>query len=188
MFTHIKNFNKIVVIGPQRSGTRIAAKMIAKSLDCKFFSELVVGIRSFGRLKRLLTTVGGRFVVQCPGLTARVHDLELDDKTLIVFMRRSVEDVLASQERINWQGHITEEREYERHADHFDADDPICVKKFKVWDKFQKPLIKHHFDLEYDSLSKHPLWIPKTLRRAFGPGQIDFSELEASSDKIGDKE
>ena len=183
MFEHFCVYDKIIVTGPQRCGTRIATKMIAVDLGYKFFSELLVAVDNFGKLRWLLRNES-HFVVQCPALSHRVHELDGDD-FLIVFMRRAVDDVLASERRIRWSGR-GEQRKYEGFARFYDVGDPICVRKTRVWDRFQKGMIRHALDLEYRLLTGHPLWVPKANRRLFRPGQIDDQETEASSDGLSD--
>ena len=100
MFDHLKPFDKIVVTGPQRSGTRICAKMIAQDLGKEYVSEAHVGVNVFGLLEEMLEK-RKNFVVQCPGLCRHVHLIGRED-TAVVFMRRSLEHIIGSQRRIRW--------------------------------------------------------------------------------------
>lgn len=161
-------FDKIIVTGPQRSGTRICAKMIAHDTGHRYVDESEVGIDSLYRLRTLLQS-NHRFVVQCPALCRHVHVFS-DDDTAIVLMRRDVEDIIASQKRIGWSWEKVELARYDR------SDGAIAEVKYRFWEEGQRRQIRHAFEIEYESLARHPLWVPKLLRRSFRAGQTTFRD------------
>ena len=61
----LKKFSKILVTGPQRSGTTITANIIAKELGYKYYDERDVGVRSATALFKVLSK-DERLVVQGP--------------------------------------------------------------------------------------------------------------------------
>ena len=67
MFEHLEKFPRILVTGPQRSGTRIAATMIAEDTGHWFVGEEGIGVDSLNRLWRTLVT-GRDVVIQAPCL------------------------------------------------------------------------------------------------------------------------
>jgi len=48
---------------------------------------------------------------------------------------------------------------------------PMSEVKYMIWEKYQRPKIKYAYELEYESLSSHPLWIKPELRKQFKPTQ-----------------
>jgi len=183
MFNYLKPFDKIVVTGPQRSGTRICAKMICHDLGKKYYSEADVGISVWPLLKELVETKHD-FVVQCPGLCRYVHTLEIRNDTAVVLMRRPVKDIIRSQKRINWH---SEPEEIERYLDTplKDISPPISRLKYMYWSVYQKPRLGDMaFEIEYDSLSEHPMWVPKDQRKGWTHGQTEPGKPE----KFGPKE
>jgi len=157
MFENLKKYNKILVTGPQRSGTRIAAKIIALDTDYAYIDEEEFKVSNLDQLKEILKRK--KIVVQCPGVSAWIQKFSADD-TLIVFMKRDAEDILASQKRINWQ-QKTEVSKYNK------SGGIISLIKYNEWEGRQRPIIKHWLELEYESLVKHSLWIPKEKRTNF---------------------
>jgi len=177
MFDHLRPFNKIVVTGPQRSGTRICARMIAKDLRKTYVSEAKVGISVWPLLEKMVKT-RKNFVVQCPGLCRYVHELSGCKDTAIVLMRRSIEDIIQSQERIKWK---SEPEEIERYIDASleDISPPIAKVKYRFWDIYQREKLGDRaFEIEYESLSEHPMWVPKELRKDWTHGQTEIGKPE----------
>jgi len=167
MFEHLKEYDKILVSGPQRSGTRICAKMIANDLAYEYVDEDDFKISNLGRLKKVMEK--SKIVVHCPAVSRWLHELVAND-VLIIFMRRDIEDIIASQERIGWNDSFQ--------LRFYNTDEGIISKvKYGFWEAVQKPLIKHWLEVEYKSLTEHPLWIPKDRRKNFKPRQtLDSQE------------
>ena len=112
MFENLAVHNKIVVTGPQRSGTRIGAKMIAADTGHQFVDEAEFLIKD--------TTCSGSssqrdgVVVQAPHMLKDVVD-DPPPGILIVLMRRDLDQIHASAARIRlgrrvrWQHEGAEE-------------------------------------------------------------------------------
>jgi hypothetical protein len=43
--------------------------------------------------------------------------------------------------------------------------------KYAHWENTQRDTVTHPFEVEYESLSEHPLWVPKAQRAGWGPRQ-----------------
>jgi len=164
MFEWMTRFDKILVTGPQRSGTRICARMIAHDTGYRYVDEKEIAVGHPELLKALCAAEHG-FVVQCPALCHCVHEFSADD-TLIILMRRKIEDIIASQERIKWKN---EQDQLQRH--YGGVRGPISVIRYKFWEEHQRPKVKYFLEIEYESLLAHPLWVPKELRANFAPDQ-----------------
>lgn len=174
MFEALGRYRKIIVSGPQRSGTTICAKMIAKDLGYIFVDESAIGFTDVRSVFSLLDCVDG-VVIQCPALSSCLWLFSRPD-TLIVFMHRDVGEIRASQDRpiFAWSPDRTwttarEKRELMKYGVNEGA---IAEVKYAAW-AVQKEYVSNHVDIEYAWLAEHPLWLPKDQRAEFGPKQTD---------------
>jgi hypothetical protein len=163
LFTHLARHSKILVTGPQRSGTTICAKMIAADTGHDYVDEDEIGVDDLSRLRERLAA-GERIVVQCPALCRFVHELA-DSRTAVVLMRRPVEEIVASQRRIGWNAERLELRRYGLETG------VIANVKYDFWEKHQRGHIEHAYEVTHESLAAHPLWVEKTRRVRFRPRQ-----------------
>ena len=166
MFEHLKKWSRILVVGPQRSGTRIAALMIAHDTDYWFVGEEEIGVDSLNRLWKILQ-ISHNIVVQCPALTCYAHLLAEEDPGLcVVMMRRDLDDIKASEERIFWKWEPTEL------IRQMALGGNSAGMKYFSWDNWQKNRLGDQgIEVQYDSLEQHGLWIAKPARARFGPRQ-----------------
>lgn len=161
---------RIVVSGPQRSGTTIAATMLAHDLNLPFLDERDFKTHDFSGFRKLVEQQA-EFVIQAPTMSAYLHQLP---RCAVVWMRRGLIDVLRSQKRIAWSRE-DEEKERDRYFDH--SHEPIAVVKTRAWEQFQRiSLSEMAFDLDYESLKGHALWIDPAARRSFGPKQTSLAQ------------
>ena len=154
------NHKKILVTGPQRSGTTIATEILAQELDYRYVDE-----KSANTILDILHFVrhATRFVIQGPTLAAYCHLLPMT----VVYMIRPINEIIASEIRIKWSCSC----EQEELAKCFADKGPISEVKYKIWNTYQKPLLKDFFELEYHSMKDHCLWINKEKRVDFSPKQ-----------------
>lgn len=103
-----------------------------------------------------------KIVVHAVAISRYVHLLP-DLNIAVVWMRRIISDIIASQERIGW----TEEWEHVEKLMYDNPSAPISIAKYDFWDYVQKQQCKNVFEVEYESLCTHPLWIPKEKRVNF---------------------
>lgn len=160
----LQNYRKILVTGPQRSGTTIASQMFASDLDYSWVNEKQIGVRSLRDLaKRLLNRE--KVVIQCPCFFPIVHHLDFRS-TVVVVMRRPVPEITASEMRIGWKEHRRELRNYFRDSG------VLAEVRYQAWDTFQKPFMRVPWvEIKYSSLCSHPLWLPPDLRHKFSAHQ-----------------
>jgi hypothetical protein len=170
MFEFLSGFNKILVTGPQRSGTTICGKMIAQDLGMKYVDEDTFKVFDIDLFEDLIND-SERLVIQCPGLCHIIH-LYGRGNIAIVFMKRDIKDIIASQERIHWPKEKGELTKYEK------TEGIISKVKYDFWHFHQKDKINFQFEIEYSSLKSHPLWIPKDKRINFKPKQTKIKENE----------
>ena len=165
MFEHLGGFERVLVTGPQRSGTRICSKMIAHDTGLRFVDERAFAADSLNRLWKMLQQETG-IVVQCPALCRYVH-LLTGESDAVVFMRRPIVDIVASQERIGWEWEPPERIRYGGGVD------LIASVKWWEWIDWQKRMIHYPFEIYYNDLAEHPLWIPKEQRANFEACQTE---------------
>lgn len=161
-----REFRKVLVTGPQRSGTTIAARILAQELGCRFVSEKGVKTHSLWRLhKRLFSW--RREVIQGPCFCSICHHIDAP-KTLVVFMRRPVEEIVASENRIGWNFHENELANYFRDAG------VISAVRYECWERFQRDRMEVPWiELAHSALGEHPLWKEREARRHFTAHQTE---------------
>lgn len=168
MFEHLKKYKRILVSGPQRSGTRICARMISKDTGYQYIDESTFKIVDLDKFNDIVK-YDENIVIHCPGIAHVIEQYSSSDN-LIIFMHRNVDDILASQKRIGW-GDTEELLKYKKSAG------IISDIKYDYW-KEQKQKIINWLEIEYETLKTHPLWINKELRVNFGSLQTTSSNEE----------
>lgn len=158
MFEKYKDYKKIVVTGPQRSGTTIASHMIAKDLGYEHIDETKFGVHN-GNVFRKILNDRENIVIQAPGLFQDCMAIK-DEDVLVVVMKRNIKDIIASQERIKWA--------YEKgELSKFGLENGIISKVKYDYFKTHKP--KNYVELRYSDLKRHPLYVEN--RKRFSPKQ-----------------
>jgi hypothetical protein len=164
LFEELAANSRIVVTGPQRSGTRIAARMIANDTGHRFVDELEFGVRDEQRWREVLR--GEQIVVQAPCMLKECVD-DPPAGIFIVLMRRGLAEIHASEHRIGWDrwpdGNALELRKFGL------ADGDSAQTKYHYWMSREK--LAPFLELDYESLRQHPFFIPDRLRRKFTPLQ-----------------
>lgn len=196
MFQHLKQFSKILVSGPQRSGTRICANMVAEDTGLTYVDEVelkclfIIG----SELQCVTEFVQQRdnFVLHCPTFSRWVH--EISDDVAIVFMRRDMKDIQRSQERIRWKRN-RQEIEYQRYGlTKFDSyrnkvpqrhpgglrktSKSVAEVKYNYWDGVQKDQIENVFEINYLDLRAHPMWVDRFQRTDFRWNQVRTADSQ----------
>jgi hypothetical protein len=164
----LRESNKnIILTGAQRSGTRIATRMIAQDLGILYVDERAYKIFNDRKFASLFANKKERFVVQSPAMSHICHTIE---DAIIVFMTRDIYDILKSQERLGWKPETELGQQtpcLDRFPELVKPWQPACVMKRIVWEAAQKPLDDERYSVEYESLSEHPLWVDKEERTDF---------------------
>ena len=184
MFEYLADYGVILVTGPQRAGTRICARMIAFDLPHRFVDELEIYTDSLYELWQVIHYQRGTpVVVQCPALmyaslyTAAAYPYWSTDGLAVVLVRRPLADIYASEERVGWHWGFVEHVHYHREGR------PVAQAKYDWWDD-QVTRLRYHrlnvFEVEYESLRDHPLWLPKEQRGQFTALQ---TEQEAATNE-----
>ena len=194
MIDILREYRKIVICGPQRSGTTFCCKAIAEALDYEAVYEESFNTYDENKFLSLFSTENSQ-VIQAPGMTHLVHTIDDDLRVFVVIMRRSIEDIITSQNRISWNKakkllpgialseELIEKVKYaskispEQYDIHFHKS--IAEIKYDVWDNYQKLEIKNHYELAFSDLKTHfpESWVEKKQRQNFHPRQtiVDLS-------------
>ncbi len=157
-------WRRYLVTGPQRSGTTIAAQIIAQELGFRFVDEQHFDFVDRQKFKQLLSET--EVVIQCPTMMRHIHEIA-DHETCIVVMRRPLNEILRSQERIGWSFEAAELSRYEGSS----TGEGIAAVKYAFWERFQRPKVRHYIELDYHLLQQHRWWVKGELRQGFGPKQ-----------------
>jgi hypothetical protein len=131
----------IIVTGPQRAGSRIAAYILAQETGGVFVDEL-----------EYCLPLPNNAVVQAPFLLKSAVELSfVIPGVKFAFMYRSPGDIVASMERIEWyQDYASDPNFYTTYVKH-------C---YEYIDLLKRTLREDQwFDIQYDTLSTHPLFV-----------------------------
>ena len=172
MFEYLSSYRIVLVSGPHRSGTTIITRMIAHDTGARYCTEEAFGHDNRDGWLELIADPE-RKVIQCPSMCAHLEEPGQADDVAAVMVWRTFDDILASQAVIGW----TPEGQY---ADRYQAElalygslkQPLARVKYSEWEDGQSQNITHPFDVHYESLTEHPLWLPKAVRANFGPRQV----------------
>lgn len=131
----------IFVVGPQRAGTRLAARIIERQTGRTFVDELGYSIN-----------VPDDSVIQAPFLLKAVLELSFYHPTAqFAFVYRNKQDIIKSMERIEWCKDYTDDPNfYSAYIDH-------C---YTYIDQLKNELPQERwFDIQYESLVHDPLFV-----------------------------
>ena len=161
----ISSDNCYFVTGPQRSGSTFLAHAISFDLGIQHIDEVDFQTFDYAQFREVAAR-SRCWVAQAPALFHHLTDVQNDFPSVIpVVCRRSIEDITASQRRINWGAR--EEGSERRHLAIPETDQrPIAEIKYEMWDA-NKYGYKHFIDVNYDELRMHPLFAEE--RSNFGP-------------------
>jgi len=175
-FIHYSNFkdvfscfDRVIVTGPQRSGTKIVANII--SIDTGFDLIRHTKIPGTEGLEKFKSA--SRIVLHNPSFVAFLEDIE-DDSTAIVYCWRNLDDIHLSEKKwdldeddgllreqviIAWKGYCDMPKTYE--------DINPAKTKNALWESVLEEKLKNTFTVKYEKLKGHRLWVSKEERAKF---------------------
>jgi len=162
---------KIFVTGPQRSGSTFVANCLSIHFGIPLIDEMEFDAHFYGMFK-FVASKHESWVVHGPALFHKVFDVLSDfpDVTFVI-VRRDVEEILRSQERIHWDPRIEEIAMNKESTD----TRPVAQMKYDCWDKWKK-IIPSYVEYQYSDFKNHPLWVPEDKRKNFLPKQWKVDE------------
>lgn len=156
----MREYKRIFVTGPHRSGTTIAARIIAHDTGHDLVLEDEFTCSNRAQIAAFLHAGYGPQVIQCPFLAHEIHDLEyiydIDmGECLVVMMHRYRRDIIESEQRspVDFE-RVAIGRRQRYHAKTGHPSDIV----YEAW-MDQCRVIPHAMDLAYESLKDHPLWV-----------------------------
>lgn len=178
--SNLENFNKIIVTGPIRSGTTISGVIIAKELNIPFIDEMFYR-NNFDYFFRIINSVSDKIVIHNVRGIRDIHKLfpyfDINNMAVIL-VKRNIDDILDSFE--NSKKYI-KKGIYNTNGKIFGVNDKLIdffYKHFEVKDRNKKlPEIvyehfyanlngfKNFFELEYECLKDHEMFVKKDIRR-----------------------
>jgi len=153
MFQHLKTYSKILVTGPQRSGTTICSHMIAHDTGFQHVDEIDFHVRDRATFDTFIYSKEPS-VIHCPAMAYIIHEYGSIDNLLVVWLIRPLNEIKASQKRIGW-GEIKERINYKALEDKRH----IAQIKRQWWQDKQRLLCDNWLEVQYRSLQQHELWI-----------------------------
>ena len=155
-------FSKIIVTGPQRSGTTFTSKVIAKDLGFKCIDEREFNNTQFEQAFDLVKETPN-VVIQSPAISHMCHHWALIENCCVIWMIRDTEQILSSPRTKKWMKWGWDQHEIDTYSKSFPnlkiKYNNMWEMKHKIWEKFQSPLLPNSFNLEYNSLSGHKDWV-----------------------------
>ena len=162
MFENLKLFEKIIVTGPQRTGTTICAQMIAHDLGLRFIDEHEVGLFN-EQLTHNMCKGKKKFVLQLPCGAHRCHKFSYPD-VAVVFMYRNSYNIIQSQKRIGWSGNTPPPQ----NVNYGLTTETVSTAKYSFWRTYQKAKLENAFEIWYETLQEHKFWVDKRNRKGHG--------------------
>ena len=193
----LKGTHKIIVTGPQRSGTRFVGMLLDGRL--KNFKYMNKDIHEAYECPTILHTPGQSHKIHTLSRGTGVH-FELEVKTLVVWVDRNTEDVIESEDRIypnkngpqidmfgnplvSWHERCFENEEKPKYLEMFPEheekiksfDRNVHMKKW-VWENIQKSkMVVDFVELKYESLEDQEEFVSKEQRKDWTGKQVRIS-------------
>lgn len=148
-FHTLDRFNRVLVTGPQRSGTGLVALMVASATNMVYvrynkMRPVPKGIQKFK------STSG--IVLHHPSYVAFLKDVQAED-TAIIFVWRSIDEILDSEIRHKWAGRVVEQVLLG-----IGSDVGPAKEKQRLWAAGLWSALLNAFTVYYDDLRSHPMF------------------------------
>jgi len=170
-----KKFTKILVSGPQRSGTTFLSNVLSEDLNYKLYDELKT-VDSFLEIKH-------KSVAQAPSMSSLLHKIPKQNDIVVIFVSRNCNNIIASCEKLKW-GKINWNNYHggeiaERGILNFNCPNYLNKNvhssyiKQNFWMSHQMHVMQvPYINIGYDFLQDHPKFKSKDLRVNFKAKQI----------------
>lgn len=160
--------NRIAIVGAQRGGTTITARVIAAETGFKYYDELDYDVHDFDRYVELLCR--DQVVVQASCMSQRAHELGKD--VLVIFVFRNTDDATLSAERVTVVECCTVEAKKFNYDNRTIANAGDVAKlRYDFWRLIQRQRCPNYIEIGYEMLEEHPLFVEKELRKNFSARQ-----------------
>ena len=168
MLKRCKNYSRVIIVGPQRSGTNFATKQLAQDLGLRYVGQYEFGYPDDdpSREFKALLRDAAKIAVHAIQLTPWINDLEGGD-TIAIYIVRKRSEILASENRVNWStaGFPLQKQLYSirfpQQVDTLQIFERNSDMVNYFWDNFVKNDLKiPYVEFRYDDFSSSEGWIP----------------------------
>jgi hypothetical protein len=170
-----KKFSKILVSGPQRSGTTFLSNVLSEDLNYKLHDELK-NVDDF-------LSVKGESVSQAPSMSSLLHKIPEQNGVVVIFVSRNCNDIISSCEKLKWGeinwnnyhgGEIAERGILKLNCPNYlNKNAHSSYIKQNFWMSHQMHVMKvPYINASYDFLQDHPKFKSKDQRAEFNAKQI----------------
>lgn len=164
MFEYLKDYKQIFVTGMQRSGTTICMRMIQYDIEASYCIWTGGEVRKILMMEKCPVEFSYPIVFHCPGLSYLIHKIEDESEFAVVWMKRDREEIIDSVIKRDWDPRVDlETYKISPTEDLRENINALITVKENRW-KEQKKEIKNWYEVEYESLKPHRLWIDKKDR------------------------
>lgn len=161
MFEYLKKYSYVIVTGPHRSGTTIISHMIAYDTGKEFLDEININHIYVRKIPELFESKKN-IVLQAPYALSWTPVLS-NFETAVVLVKRSIYDIEKSALRSkNRQGRSVSKPTFSPE------------QAYELW-SYIKKLIHNPFEIQYEGIKSHPLWMSREERRGWHHKQVDKS-------------
>jgi hypothetical protein len=174
----LKEYTKLIVTGPPRSGTTIVSLILSKKLGYKFIDETLYN--GSDQLKfAMLIHHQRKMVIHNTSFTKDIHDVVFTQPTCIVLVKRPIKDILDSLDNTikfmhddtfvgedgMFNGFTEEARELiKKHFGYEGSDLTLPEVIYDHFEKHKKPT-NNYFEVNYNDFESNELFIRKEARR-----------------------
>lgn len=151
MFEYLKKYPYIIVTGPHRSGTTIVGHMIAYDTGKEFLDEININHVYVRKIPKIFETKKN-IILQAP-YALPWSPVISNSETAIVLVKRNIHNIKKSvQFSKNKRGKKISSPAF------------APEQAYKLWDCV-KLYIHNPFEVQYEDIKAHPLWIDENERR-----------------------
>lgn len=191
----LKNFDRILVTGANRSGTTFISVYLANKLNYTLVDE-----KQYQYKERVFNFFFSkkRVVIQGPGMCYASHRICSNfSNSIVVYMKRDLGDIGASSERIRpdltreerfkgfqkVKSRFAGEPELRQFVAAFDpplesfGPESSALFRYSIWDEFQKNRCENWMEINYEDLEGLEGYITPNKRKLFKPKQTEEQEI-----------
>lgn len=168
MFEHLAAYRIILVSGLHRGGTTITGRMIADDLGYAYLDEWADKLYDKHEIMRLIR-YEGKLAIQCPGMARWLVDLSvLAADVAVVWVWRDPQDIRASMKtKLFDGGRALTQNQLQAYPEYRDAGYDIVDAKRLYFEQHQRGKVAHLYEVQYEDLKSHKLWVDKGERASW---------------------
>lgn len=174
LLSKLSPYSRVIVSGPQRSGTTYTAFILSQDLNYTHIDEQNFGTHTSSGFLEAITREN--IIVQCPAVS-HVLDQIQEKNTIILWIDRNDRDIALSEDRINWHPHwfnVEKDKYRTIYGDEVDQFERNSLMKKHYWGIQKQTLKVDYLDIPYSILKETKGFVSKDQRKNFGVKQIQL--------------